>query len=132
MRRYMPRLPAVAFSDEEIKNILLEHRYLERADAICQKWGISRDRLRTWKRDPRFAPLRAGLRELVIVALRAGPVRDPAELVSFLDHQDHAIYTPAEITGVLDALEQEGKAARRDGAWHYDEARLGRGRPFIF
>lgn len=122
--------PAVAFSDEEIANILLEHRYLAGADAICQKWGITRDRLRTWKRD--HLCLRAGLRELVIVALRAGPVRDPAELVSFLDYQDHAIYTPAEIKGALDALVNEGKAAWRDGAWSYDEARVERERPFIF
>jgi hypothetical protein len=52
--------------------------------------------------------------------------------VPFLDHQDHAIYTPAEISGVLDALVKEGKAVQRDGAWRYNEAQLTRERPFIF
>jgi hypothetical protein len=128
----MTKRPVAAFSDEEISSILLEHRYLASADAICEKWGIPRSRLRTWKREHRFEYLRAGLRELVIVALRAGPVRDPAELVTFLDYQDHTIYTPAEIRGALEALVKEGKAVERDGGFHYDEGRLTRERPFIF
>ena len=68
---------------------------------------------------------------LVIVALRACPVRDPADLVAFLDMQDHAVYSPEEITRALDALVAEGKALREKGAWRYDEARLARER-FVF
>jgi len=121
------------FSSDEIRSILLEHRYLAGADAICAKWGITRSRLRAWKRDHGFEHLRAGLRELVIVALWSSPVRDPAELVSFLDYQNHAVYSPEEIGRVLAALVAEGKAVRRAGAWHYDKKRLARApRPFVF
>ncbi len=124
---------AVAFSDAEIRSILLEHRYLATADAICAKWGITRSRLREWKRDHGFAYVRGDLRELVIVALWSGPAREPADVVSFLDWQDHAVYSPDEIRRVLDALVVEGRAVRRGGAWHYDKKRLARSRrPFVF
>ena|SRR5688572_30454751 len=122
---------AQSFTNEEIKKILLEHRYLLDADALCKKWGITRNRLRTWKREHRFDGVRGGLRELVIVALRACPVRDPADLVAFLDMQDHAVYTPEEIARVLDALVAEGIAERRKDSWRYDEKRLARER-FVF
>ena len=106
-----------SFSDEEIRSILLEHRYLASADEICQKWAISRATLRTWKRDHAFAYVRGGLRELLIVALSSAPVRRPDELVEFLDAQDHTRYTPEEIARGLDALVVEGRALRRDDAW---------------
>ena len=125
-------MTAPAFSHAEIRKILLEHRYLAPADATCAKWGITRSRLRAWKREHRFEYLRAGLRELLIVALRSGPVRDPAELVSFLDMQDHTLYAAKEIADALDTLVVEGKALRGDGAWQYDEGRLERERPFVF
>lgn len=123
---------APEFSDVEIRNILLEHRYLLPAEAICAKWGITRSRLRTWKREHRFEYLCGSLRELVIVALRSASVSDPAELVSFLDMQDHTLHAAKEIEDVLDALVVEGKVRHGDGAWHYDEGRLTRERPFVF
>lgn len=126
--------PPPPFAPSEIRSILLEHRYLSPAAAVCEKWGITASCLRRWKREHRFAYLAGSLRELVIVALHSSArgVRDPAELVGFLDMQDHTVYSPAEIGAVLDALVAEGKAVKRGGAWRYDEARLARARPFIF
>ncbi len=125
------RQPQPEFTPEEIRKILLEHRYLMDMAAIVKKWGITMNRLRTWKKDPRFRTVSGSLRELVIVALRACPVRDPADLVAFLDMQDHAVYTPEEIRAALDALVAEGKAEKHGGAWRYNEARLARER-FVF
>jgi hypothetical protein len=117
-------------SPSEIRSILLEQRYLAPVAAVCKKWGITASRLRTWKRE--HGAVSGSLRELVIVALQSSTVGDPAELVSFLDMQDHCIYTPAEIAAVLDGLVAEGKVLKRDGVWSYDQARLARERPFIF
>ena len=99
---------------------------------VCKKWGITVGTLRRWKREHRFEYLRGDLRELVLVALCSSTVRDPADLVSFLDMQDHTIHSPKEIGDTLDALVVEGKALKRDGVWSYDETRLARERPFLF
>jgi hypothetical protein len=119
---------APAFTEDEIRRILLEHRYLLDADAITKKWGITRNRLRAWKKEHGFEYLRGGLRELVIVALRACPVRDPADLVAFLDMVDHSVYSEEEITSALDGLVTEGIAEKKNGTWRYDEDRLARER----
>jgi hypothetical protein len=113
----MPR----AFTDEEIDKILLEHRYVLKADETCAKWGISRGTLRKWKRER--GPVCAGLRELLIWALLSGPIRYPARIANWLDYMNHDIYTPREIRAALNALVRQGIAARTANGWRYRRRR---------
>jgi len=121
---------ARVFTEAEIEKILLEHRYLLGADAVCKKWRITRGALRAWK--AAHGSPRAGLRELVIVALVGGPIGDPAELVAWLDYQDHAVYSRREIGRVLAGLVKAGIAVKRADGYRYDRSHARRGRGFVF
>ncbi len=91
--------------------MLLEHRYLSNADALCAKWEISRATLRAWKKVGRFEYLAANLRELVIAALATKERATLASLAAWADYQNHCPYTEAEIRVVVDGLVADGIAA---------------------
>jgi len=104
------RAPAPALSPEDIRRVLLEHRYLMKADELCAKWQISRATLRAWKNTACFEYLRGDVRELVIAALADGKPATLAGLAAWADYQDHSPYTEAEIRAVVDGLVAEGIA----------------------
>ncbi len=60
------------FTDDQIRKILLEQRYIYTADQLCAKWQITRYRLRQWRKQFRYAYLVGDVRELVIVGLHQG------------------------------------------------------------
>lgn len=99
------------FSKQEIRRVLLEHRYLMKADELCAKWAISRGTLRDWKKIVRFDYLSGDLRELVIAALASGGSATLARLAAWVDYQDHSPYSEAEIRVVVDGLVKDGIAA---------------------
>ena len=102
---------APVFSEQEIRRILLEHRYLMKADELCAKWEISRATLRAWKKVGRFDYLSGDLRELVIAALASGASATLARLAGWADYQDHSPYSEAEIRVVVNGLVKDGIAA---------------------
>lgn len=121
------RAKSPAFSERDIRRVLLEHRYLMSADEICAKWEISRAKLREWKKLGRFEYLSGDLRELVIAALASGKKATLERLAAWADYQDHSPYSEAEIRVVVDGLVQDGVAVwDGDGTVSYapSEARL--------
>jgi hypothetical protein len=102
---------APAFSEQEIRRVLLEHRYLMTADELCAKWAISRATLREWKKVGRFDYLSGDLRELVIAALASAGSATLERPAGWADYQDHSPYSEAEIRVVVDGLVAEGIAA---------------------
>lgn len=105
------------FSREDVRRVLLEHRYLLKADELCAKWQITRSTLRAWKKSARFEYVRGDLREIVIAAL-AGSEKPAtlASLAAWADYQDHSPYSAAEIRAIVDGLVAEGIAV-----WAEDE-----------
>lgn len=91
--------------------MLLEHRYLAKADEVCAKWHITRATLRAWKKTARFEYLRGNLRELVIAALASGGNASLAELTGWVDYQDHGACSEPELRAVIDGLVADGTAA---------------------
>lgn len=105
-----PRAPVPSYSAPDIRRILLEHRYLLSADALCAKWEISRTTLRAWKKSARFEYVRGDLREIVIAALAEGKAATLESLAAWADYQDHSPYAESEIRAVVDGLVKEGIA----------------------
>jgi hypothetical protein len=107
-----PKLVAAsALSEQDIRRILLEHRYLVKADELCSKWQISRATLRAWKKSARFEYLSGDLRELVIAALASGGKATLQDLAAWADYQDHSVYSEPELRVIVDGLVSEGIAA---------------------
>jgi hypothetical protein len=106
------------FSSAEVRRILLENRYCMSEEELCAKWGISRYRLRIWKRDNNYQYLSGGLREVVIAAIYTG-ARDVMGIIEFADHINHCRYTEAEVLAILEALYREGKAQAQGTTWSY-------------
>ena len=102
---------AASFSPDDIRRILLEHRYLLKADELCAKWQITRATLRAWKKAARFEYLSGDLRELVIAALASGGNASLAELTGWVDYQDHSACSESELRAVIDGLVRDGIAA---------------------
>ena len=120
------------YSADEIRRILLEHRYCLKADDIAKKWGISRARLREWKREYKYEYLFPRLSGLIVAALwRHGP-SDTKYLVEYAAWQNRSSHTEQEIIDALQPLLAEGAVKLESGKWMYEEAYLQRGRPFIF
>jgi len=110
-RRTTAAEKAGPFSEQDVRRILLEHRYLLKADELCTKWQVSRATLRSWKKSARFEYLCGDLRELVIAALASGGSATLPQLAAWADYQDHSPYSEAEIRAVVDGLVTEGIAA---------------------
>ena len=110
----------MGYTDDEIRRILLEHELVLKADAVCKKYGVTRARLRAWKK--RF-PVSPSLRDRLLEILHrteAGLAAGDFEgLRSWLDHADKVIYNDAELTAALDGLVASGHAVREGGGWRY-------------
>ncbi len=120
------------FTDDQIRKILLEHRYIYSADELCAKWQITRYRLRLWKKQFKYEYLVGDVRELVIVGLHHG-IHDLPTLMSFIDYLDHSAYSAKELTSILKRLQTDGIAIRKNDRWFYNSKHLRQhDRSFIF
>ncbi len=122
---------ARTFSNDEIRKILLEQRYIYTADELCAKWQITRYRLCQWKKQFSYAYLAGDVRELVIVGLQHGR-HDLPTLISFIDYLDHSTYSAKELTSILKRLQAEGVAIQKNGHWLYNPKHSHHDRSFIF
>ena len=120
------------YSPDEIRRILLEHKYCLKADDIAKKWGVSRARLREWKHAYRYEYLSPGLSDLIIAALWQHGPSSTKYLAEYTAWQDRSFYTAQEIVEALQPLLVEGVVKLESGKWVFDEAYLHQGRPFIF
>ncbi|MBV9927568.1 MAG: hypothetical protein JOZ96_21300 [Acidobacteria bacterium] len=119
------------YSYEERRKILLENRYLLTEEQSCEKWGISRYRLRKWKKILNYHYLIGNLREMALVALYNGSHTIPA-IIDHLDYLNHARYTEDEVSELLNNLKAEGMAGEKDGRWFYARPQPDDGASFIF
>jgi hypothetical protein len=120
-----------AYSRDERRRILLEHRYVLSADEICTKWNITRYRLRIWKRELRYHYLIGDLTEMTVAALLNGSGTIPM-IIEHLDYLNHARYSEAEVAAILEGLRDAGIAATKDGRWFCDPSHSREGTSFIF
>ena len=107
------------YSDDEIRRILLEHQLVSKADETCKKYGVTRARLRDWKK--RFPSVYPSLRDRMLEilqrtegGLRAG---DFEGLREWLDHADKVVYRDDELKAALEELVASGHAVRSADAW---------------
>jgi hypothetical protein len=119
------------FTDDQIRQILLEQRYITTADQLCAKWQITRYRLRHWKKQFKYEYVVGTVRELVIAGLHQG-LQDVPTLISFIDYHDHAVYSIEELTSILERLQAEGIAILKKGRWLYNRKHSHGDRSFIF
>jgi len=127
------RTEAPAFSKQDIRRILLEHRYLMTADELCGKWEISRATLRDWKKLARFEYLSGSLRELVIAALASGGAATVERLAAWVDYQDHSPCSEGDLRAVVDGLVNDGVAAwDGESAVRYAPSESRRSARFVF
>ena len=119
------------YSVEEIRKILLEHRYFYTADEVCKKWGITKYRLRQWKKECSYAYFIGEVRDMMIVALHNGAATLP-DIQSVLDYLDHCLYTEIEILEIIKKLEAQGLAVYENGRWLYNKAYSKNDTRFIF
>ncbi|MDB5035805.1 MAG: hypothetical protein JWQ98_3046 [Chlorobi bacterium] len=120
-----------AYSLDERRKILLEHRYFLAADEVCAKWKITRYRLRIWKRELRYEYLIGDLAEMTVVALRNGSGTIPM-IIEHLDYLNHARYSEAKVIAILEGLRIAGIAATEQGRWFCDPSHSRSGTSFIF
>ena len=120
------------YSADEIRRILLEHKYCLKADDIAKKWGISRARLREWKRAYKYEYLFPGLSGLIVAALWQHGPSDTKYLAEYAAWQNRSSHTEQEIIEALQPLLLEGAVKLDSGKWMYEAAYLQRDRPFIF
>lgn len=78
--------------------------------AAAARYGLPLTTLR------RARPVTPTLDDLLLHALSPDHPTAAAELVGWLDHVDHAVYTPAEIEARLQALSATG-VVTDDGGW---------------
>ncbi|MCQ3930642.1 MAG: hypothetical protein DPW16_09285 [Chloroflexi bacterium] len=119
------------YTEEEKRRILLELRYFYTEAELCQKWNLTRYRVKQWKKAANYVYLIGTLREMVIVALHNEASSIPA-IISHLDYLNHAVYTEAEIEPILNGLRAEGIAQEQAGVWSYNRAYSKDNTSFIF
>ncbi|GIK65635.1 MAG: hypothetical protein BroJett018_34290 [Chloroflexota bacterium] len=119
------------YTEEEKRRILLELRYFYTEAELCQKWNLTRYRVKQWKKATNYAYLIGTLREMVIVALRNG-ASSIAAIIGYVDYLNHAVYTEAEIEPILHGLREEGIAQEQAGVWSYNRAYSKDDTSFIF
>ncbi len=119
------------YTEEEKRRILLEARYLYTEAELCQKWNLTRYRVKQWKKAANYAYLIGTVREMVIVALHNGANSIPA-IIGTVDYLNHAVYTEAEIETLLNGLREEGIAQEQAGVWSYNRAYSKDDTSFIF
>ncbi|MBZ0319602.1 MAG: hypothetical protein K8L91_24540 [Anaerolineae bacterium] len=121
----------VDYTDEEKRRILLEVRYFYTEAELCQKWNLTRYRVKQWKKAANYTYLIGTLREMVIVALHNGASSISA-IIGYVDYLNHAVYTEAEIEIILNGLRAEGIAQEQAGVWSYNRAYSKDDTSFIF
>ena len=119
------------FSDSEKRKILLEHKYLYTKDQLCEKWGISSDQLKKWKKEFNYPYFIGSLRDMAVVALYSGSHTIQA-IINHLDALDHGRQTDEEVLELLEGLQAEGIAKEKDGKWFYDKSHSTDTANFIF
>jgi hypothetical protein len=120
-----------AFTDDQIRKVLLELRYIYTAAALCAKWQITRYRLQQWQQQFNYKYLVGDVRELVIAGLHQG-VQDVPTLSKFIDYHDHSVYSIDELTSILESLQIDGIAILKNGRWLYNPKHSHGDRSFIF
>jgi hypothetical protein len=121
----------MTYSVEEIRKILLEHRYFYTAVEVCKKWEITNYRLRQWKKVYSYAYRTIGVREMTVVALHNGATTIP-DIRSVLDYLDHGLYTDREILKIVKQLETQGLVHDENGRWLYNKMYSKNDTGFIF
>lgn len=119
------------FTNDQIRKILLELRYIATADQVCAKWQITRYRLRQWQTQFNYKYRVGDVRELVIVGLHQG-IQDVTLLIKFIDYHAHSVYSTQELTSILTQLQAEGIAVLKKGRWLYNRKHSHHNRSFIF
>lgn len=119
------------YTEQDKRRILLELRYIYREAELCQKWNVTKYRLRQWKKEANYTYLAPTLRELVIMALHNGK-GSIAGMISYLDYLDHAVYSEPELLAVLRGLQVEGIALEAGGDWRYNPDHSRNDTSFIF
>lgn len=119
------------YTDEEIRKILLEHRFLLTLDEVATKYGLSRYRLRKWKREHSFGYLRIADEEVALAGLYQGITTIPL-LIEFVDYVHKSRYTEPEMREMLGGLVHKGMVRTDGNLWSYNHDRLREGRGFVF
>ncbi len=122
---------SASYSDEEIRKILLEHRYFYTIDELCRKWSITTYQLRKWKKAFQYTCFIGEVRDMAVVALHSG-ANEICGIGDFLDYLNHCRYTEAEIVEMLEELKAQGIAIQVNGAWLYDQSYSKDDTSFIF
>lgn len=119
------------YSIEEIRKILLEHRYIYTADELCEKWGITKHQLRKWKQEFRYTYFIGTVRDMLVVAVHSGATTIK-DIQNMLDYLNHCLYSEAEIIEMLEELQIQGIAINENGLWIYNQAHSKNDTSFIF
>ncbi len=106
------------FTDDQIHRILLEHHYFFTIAQTCEKWGITRYRLRLWKKRNVYEVFRT-LEDEVLAGIHRGGLHAPAALISWLDYRDHALYSEGEVRALFENLEARGEVCKEGDRWRY-------------
>ncbi len=116
----------MTYSDDRIHRILLELRFLHTVQQTCAKWEVSAYQLRKWKKQrPGW---RWTLEDLIIAAIHTGGWHAPADLIGWLDYQNHAVYSASEVRELFDTLEARGEVRRDGERFQYVQLEA----PFVF
>jgi hypothetical protein len=119
------------YSTEEIRKILLEHRYIYTADELCEKWSITKYQLRKWKQTFHYTYFIGTVRDMLVVAVHSGAT-SIKDMQNMLDYLNHCLYSEVEIVEMLKELQAQNIAINENGLWLYNQAYSKDDASFIF
>ena len=112
--------------------ILLELRFCLSEEQICEKWGITKYRIRKWKREFDYDVWFGTPRDFMIAAVYDDAATAEA-IATYCAYHTHSGYQAWEIMDDLKQLEKEGFLLHLDdGRWVYDMTRLTSPKSYIF
>lgn len=112
--------------------ILLELRLCLTESQVCEKWGITRYRIRKWKREFDYDFWFGTPRDFMIAAVYDDAATADA-ISGYCAYHTHSGCQASEIMDDLKQLEKEGFLLHLDdGRWVYDMTRLTSARSYIF
>jgi len=82
----------------------------------CARYGLSRHQYYRFRRELEDRVPRT-LEDILLGAMVHGGAHRAADLVEYVDWQDHARYRPEELEAVLVGLEQRGLVERTPDGW---------------
>jgi hypothetical protein len=133
-RSVSPRTAPPTLTPAQTRSVLLEYRLgvgVRTAADVCAKYGLTPAALKRLGAGP---PPYADLPELVLacIPVEADQPISLASLQGFLDYRDHAAYSEAELSPILEDLVARGLIVRTDGGWHLSGDAPLEARRFLF